>query len=142
MDVPGLPFILKKGEHMFFNAMNICQLKGRIITEPDLKETKTGKKLLTFNFMYFTRQATDAEGSHTNFIQVEAWQKVAEICAPLMTKGSGVVVNGAIVQKRWTDENGHLRSNFIFSADAINITDLKFSSDQEQQEPVLDKAAA
>ncbi len=119
---------------MFFNAMNINQLKGRIVGEPALKETATGKKLLTFNFMYFTRQTTDAEGSHSNFIQVEAWQKTAEICAPLLAKGLEIVINGSIVQKRWQDENGKNRSNYIFSADAINITDLKFSLEENFEE--------
>ena len=121
---------------MFFNAMNINQLKGRIVNDPEVKETKTGKKLLTFNLMFFTRQTTDSEGSHTNFIQVEAWQKVAEMCAPLLTRGLEVLVNGSIVQKRWTDDNGNLKSQFYFTADAINITDLKFSTDLEVQEQV------
>ncbi|MDH4263024.1 MAG: single-stranded DNA-binding protein [Spirochaetia bacterium] len=119
---------------MFFNAMNINQLKGRIVNDPEVKETKTGKKLLTFNLMFFTRQTTDAEGSHTNFIQVEAWQKVAEMYAPYMCRGLEILVNGSIVQKRWSDENGNLKSQFYFTADAINITDLKFSTDQEIQE--------
>ena len=119
---------------MFFKAMNINQLKGRVVTEPDFKETKNGKSLLVFNLMYFTRQTTDSEGSHANFIQVEAWQKVADIMAPLLSKGLEILVNGTIIQKRWTDENGKSRNQFVFSADAINITDLKFSADVEVEE--------
>jgi len=119
---------------MFYKAMNINQLKGRIVGDPELKETKNGKKLLVFNLMYFTHQTTDSEGSHTNFIAVEAWQKVAEVCGPLLSKGLEVLVNGAIVQKRWHDDQGNLRSQFIFNADAINITDLKFSADVEFEE--------
>ncbi|MDH4200796.1 MAG: single-stranded DNA-binding protein [Spirochaetia bacterium] len=117
---------------MFFNQMNINQLKGRIINEPELRETKTGKKILAFTLMYFTRQSTDAEGSHNNFIQVEAWQKVAEICGPMLMKGLEVIVNGNILQKRWTDENGKMKSNFIFTAEAISISDEKFSSGQQE----------
>lgn len=113
--------------------MNINQLKGRIVNDPELKETKTGKKLLTFNLMYFTRQTTDAEGSHTNFIHVEAWQKVAELCGPHMSRGLDVVVNGALVQKRWTDENGNHRSQFTFTADAITIDTLKINADQDHK---------
>ena len=82
---------------MFFKAMNINQLKGRVVTEPDFKETKNGKSLLVFNLMYFTRQTTDSEGSHANFIQVEAWQKVADIIAPLLSKGLEILVNGTII---------------------------------------------
>ena len=119
---------------MFFKAMNINQLKGRVVGDPEFKETKNGKKLLTFNLMYFTRQTTDAEGSHANFIQVETWQKVAEIFAPLLTKGLELLVNGVIVQKRWTDENGKSRSQYVFSAEVINITDLKFSADIDLEE--------
>jgi len=124
---------------MLFNVMNINQLKGKILSDPELKETKNGKKLLTFNFMYFTRQSTHADGSHANFINVEAWQKTAELCAPLLQKGMEVIVNGAVVQKRWNDENGANKSMFIFSAEAISITDLKLA---EQFLPETETEAA
>lgn len=143
-----LPFMLAlfkiklKGETMFFNALNINQLRGRIINEPELKETRTGKKLLVFNLMFFTRQSTDADGSHTNFIQVEAWQKVAENAVDLLEKGSEVIVNGSIVQKRWTDDKGTMKSNFIFSADAISISTMRFSPVQETSAQELEEDAA
>ena len=119
---------------MFYNSMNINQLKGKVVGEPEYKETKNGKKLLTFNLLYFTRQTTDSEGSHSNFIQVEAWEKTADLMAPLLTRGLEVLVNGSIVQKRWTDEEGKPRSQFVFTADALSITDLHFSVNPEQQE--------
>jgi single-stranded DNA-binding protein len=83
--------------------------------------------------MYFTKQTTDSEGSHNNFIPVEAWQTTAEIVAPLLSKGLEVIVNGTIIQKRWIDDNGSMKSQFVFSADAINITDLKFSINEDIQ---------
>ena len=119
---------------MYFNNININQLKGRVVGDPEIKETASGKKLLIFTLMYFTRQTTDAEGSHSNFIQVEAWQKVAEISAPLIVKGLEILVNGTIIQKRWSDEKGKTRSQFIFTADSITITDLKFSISDESEE--------
>lgn len=128
---------------MNFTNININQLKGRIVGQPSLKEVSGNKKVLVFTLMYFTRQTTDAEGSHSNFIQVEAWQKVAEVSAPLMVKGLEVLINGSIIQKRWNDNDGKMRSQFIFTADTITITDLKFSiSDEDEEKSTSSTSAA
>ncbi len=108
--------------------IQICQFKGRLCREPELKMTSSGKKVLNFVLAYNTPQKTDAEGSHSNFIQVEAWEKTAEIFAPLLIKGIEVLVNGNIVQNRWKNKEGQNRSYYKLCADTILITDLKFKS--------------
>ena len=108
------------------NEMHICQIKGRLTKDPDLTETKTGKKLLSLSLAYNSLQRTDPDGSNTNFIRVEVWEKVAEIFAPLLKKGVEVLVNGNIVQNRWKDSEGNLKSYHKISAGSISITDLNF----------------
>ena len=108
------------------NGMNICQIKGRLVKDPELTETKTGKKLLNFSLAYNSWQTTDSDGSNANFIRVEAWEKIAEIFAPLLKKGVEILVNGAIVQNRWKDPDGNSKSYHKISAGSISITDLNF----------------
>ncbi len=106
----------------------ICQVKGRLCKDPEYKLTPSGKKVLTFNLAYNTAQKTDDAGSHTNFIQVEAWERLAEIFSPLLVKGIEVLVNGSIIQNRWKNEEGKGKAYHKISADAIYITDLKFKT--------------
>ena len=55
--------------------MNINQLIGRLVRDPEIKETKNNKLVMEFTFAYETKSKTDSSGSHANFIQVEAWEK-------------------------------------------------------------------
>ncbi|MDH5718276.1 MAG: single-stranded DNA-binding protein [Spirochaetia bacterium] len=113
------------------NSMNINQIKGRIVTDPEVKETTTGKKFLTFNLMYYTRQTTDKDGSHANFIHVEVWEKLAEVFHSILKKGLEVVINGALVQSRWVDKNQNKKSRFHISAETLAVSDLNFEGQKE-----------
>ncbi|MDH5720764.1 MAG: single-stranded DNA-binding protein [Spirochaetia bacterium] len=114
------------------NSMNIIQVKGRLVSEPVLKTFDSGKKLMSFSLMYYTRQTTDKEGSHANFIEVDAWEKLAEIFHPLLKKGLEVVVNGALVQRRWKDNLEKKQSRFQITAETLMISDLNFSTKREE----------
>ncbi len=108
------------------NELNIHQLVGRLVNDPVVKEIKSGKRVMTFNLAYNTMQSTDNDGSHANFISVEAWDKMVDIFEPMLTKGLQIIVNGDLVQNRWVDKDGKKRETFKFVAQAITINDLKF----------------
>lgn len=112
------------------NELNIHQISGSLVADPELKIVKDDKKLLLFRVVYFTPQTTDNEGSHANFVDVEVWGKLAEIFGPLLAKGMKVLVMGDLVQKRFTDKNGAKREKFLISADSLTITDLRFQPRQ------------
>ena len=130
----------KRGKKMYKDQTQIHQIRGRVCNEPQLKTTTTGKKLLTFTLAYQTSQTTDQEGSHSNFIQVDAWEKTATIFHPLLHKGLQIIVNGSLLQNRWKDKDDNFRSNFKLVADTLLITDLKFkgsiNTEQEKRKPV------
>ncbi len=108
--------------------LNIAQMRGRIINDPTMLETTTGKKLLKFRFMYYTPQATDKDGSHANFIEAVLWEKLAEKYARHLYKGLEVLVVGIFYQNRWEDETGKRQSQFRFACETIAITDIHFVS--------------
>ena len=114
--------------------IQFSQLKGRVCKDPDLRMTTTGKQVLTFTLAYNTLQKTDNEGSHSNFILVEVWDKTAEIFHPLLVKGLEILVHGNIVQNRWKDDNGKVRSNYKFCADTILITDFKLRLKNQKED--------
>ena len=66
--------------------MHICQIKGRLAKDPELKETKTGKKVLSFTLAYHSFQGEGAENENVHFIGVDAWEKLAEIFSPCLEK--------------------------------------------------------
>lgn len=111
--------------------MNIQQFVGRLVKDPTLKTTPTGKLVMTFPFAYNTVSKTDDSGSTANYLDVEAWEKLADFHAPRLRKGMEVVLLGNLTQRRWKDTDGKTRSNFKLIARAITVSDLKRRPDPE-----------
>jgi len=108
---------------------NFNQLCGRVITEPTYRKLSDGEKsLLTFSLLYNTIQKTDKDGSNANFIDIEIWNKAADMFSDILSKGLEILINGAFVQKRFINKEGKKTSKFIFSANYISISDLNFKS--------------
>jgi len=111
---------------MKHNKFLVQQIEGRLTADPQVKETSTGKIVMLFSLAYDGPYKTDKDGSHTSFVQVEVWEKTAEMFSVLLKKGMKILVSGLYVQNRWEDATGKRKSNFKFSASNILITDLKY----------------
>ncbi len=116
---------------MFNQKMNIQQFVGRLVKDPTLKTTTNGKLLMTFPFAYNTPNKTDDSGSTSNFLDVEAWEKIADYNAPRLKKGMEIVIMGNLTQRRWKDAENKTRSTFRLVARAITVSDLKRRPDPE-----------
>jgi len=110
---------------VFNNKMNIQQFVGRLVKDPQLKTTSNGKLLMVFPFAYNTANKTDANGSTANYLDVEAWEKLADFHAPRLKKGMEIIILGNLVQRRWKDAEQKTRSTFKLVARAISVSDLK-----------------
>ncbi len=116
---------------MFNSRMNIQQFVGRLVKDPVLKTTTTGKLVMNFPFAYNTANKTDDAGSTSNFIDVEAWERLADYNAPRLKKGMEIVLMGTLTQRRWKTPDGKTRSTFKLIARAITVSDLKRRPDPE-----------
>ena len=110
---------------MSLMILNITQICGRLTKDPELKETSTGKLVMEMFLAYPTRNSADKKGSHTSFILIEVWEKLAERFVLNLKKGMQIVVKGELVQNRWENESGEKLSKIKIVADNIEINDLK-----------------
>ena len=108
-----------------FTDMSIHQFTGRLTKDPEFQSISTGTPLLKFSLAYSTRRSSDAEGSHTSFLDVEAWGPMAADMSTLLVKGMQVIVRGELIQKRWKASDGKGRSKMNLVADQIEFSDLK-----------------
>ncbi|MCS6983660.1 MAG: single-stranded DNA-binding protein [Leptospiraceae bacterium] len=88
------------------------QIQGRLVRDPELKTTPSGKTVAVFDLAYLGRYKTDAQGSLVSFLKVEAWEKQAEYVAKNLRKGMEVIVKGDLVQRRWQRADGKKASDF------------------------------
>lgn len=101
---------------------NWAQLSGRIASDVEKRQFKE-QTVLTFTLVFDTQRKTDKEGSHTNFIQVEIWGKMADLYATILTKGIEVIVTGELFQQRWVAKDGKAAQKYIISTQAIAVSD-------------------
>lgn len=96
------------------DIVNITAI-GRLVRNPDLKETKTGKKVISFSL------AINHYGDEVSYIDCQAWEKLAETINQYCEKGNQVGISGSLKQERWQDGDGKNKSKII-----IIVKDIQF----------------
>lgn len=102
----------EKQRIMITTLKNKVQLLGHLGADPELKEVSGGHRLVRLNLATNERYKT-MEGDWKEDIQwhpVVAWGKQAERLAELVRKGSGLIVEGRLVHRRYETKDGEKRS--------------------------------
>ena len=90
------------------NLKNKVQLIGNLGNAPEIKVLDGGKKLarlgLATNETY--KNAKGEKITETQWHNVIAWDKTAEIVEKYFTKGLEVLVEGKLVNRNYTDKEG------------------------------------
>jgi single-strand DNA-binding protein len=93
------------------NLRNNVRLIGYLGQNPDVKEFDGGKKLAKFSLA--TSDAHKDENgewvTETQWHNLVAWNKTAEIAAKLLTKGKEVAIEGKLSSRSYTDKEGNKR---------------------------------
>ena len=90
--------------------MNRVEFIGNLSRAPDVKQTNTGKNVCTFT-LAVDRRYKGADGKTTaDFFTVQAWEKLAELCARYLDKGSKVFVSGELRNRSYEAKDGSKRT--------------------------------
>ncbi|MBL0356483.1 MAG: single-stranded DNA-binding protein [Chitinophagaceae bacterium] len=91
---------------------NRVQLIGNLGNPPEVKTLSSGKKMARFsvatNESY--RNAKGEKVTETQWHNLVAWGKVAEIAEKYLTKGKEVVVEGKLITRSYNDKEGNKKS--------------------------------
>jgi len=86
-------------------ALNRVQLIGRLGKDPESRYTPTGKQVTTFSLAVSNRWKTQGEmKEYTEWVNVEAWGRLGEICQEFLKKGSLVYIEGRLRTERYEDK--------------------------------------
>lgn len=107
-------------ESIMSKSVNHVMVMGRLTNDVEVKATSTGKQVATFSL------AVDRQGEGTDFFEVTAWEKLADILGQYTSKGSRILVQGQIGQQTWEDkETGKKRSKVVITARDVTLLDSK-----------------
>jgi single-strand DNA-binding protein len=87
-------------------ALNRVQLIGRLGKDPESKFTPTGKKVTHFSVAVSNRWKSkegDAK-EYTEWVNVEAWGRLGEVCQEYLKKGSLVYLEGRLKTDKYEDK--------------------------------------
>lgn len=90
-------------------SLNVVAMVGRLVADPELRTTTTGKEVATFRIAVDRPYSKDANAQKADFFTVVAWEGKALFVSRHFTKGSPIAVQGRL-QSRTYDDNGNKRT--------------------------------
>lgn len=116
-------------------ALNRVQLIGYLGRDPESKYTPTGKRVTEFSLAVTQRWKAEGGESreHTEWVNVEAWDRLAEICHEYLAKGSLVYVEGRLRTRRYEDPEGEPRFFTKVVAQTVQFLEPRPSEDVIEQ---------
>lgn len=109
-------------------TVNKVILIGRLGKDPEIRSTPSGTSVAKFSIATDDRW-TDKSGEkqeRTEWHNIVAWGKLAEICGQYLRKGKLVYIDGSIRTESWDDkESGQKRYKTTIVADNMQMLDRK-----------------
>lgn len=130
-------------------SLNRVELIGNLTRDPELRYTPQGTAVCTFGVATNRSWTTDSgeKKEDSEFHKVVAWNKLAELCSQLLTKGRKVYVEGRLANRSWTGQDGTQKTTTEIVISDMLILDsrkelAKEDGVEESQEVPMDEAQA
>ena len=103
--------------------LNLCQFIGRLGKEPEIRYSQQQQAIASFSIAcsddYKDKQGNKVE--QTNWINIVAFGKLAEIIERYVKKGSQVYVSGKFTVRKWQGSNGQDRYTTEIVANELQL---------------------
>lgn len=97
---------------MAARSLNKAMLIGNLTRDPELRYTPQGTAVCSFGLATNRSWTTDTgeKREEADFHRLVAWNKLAELCSQLLTKGRKVFVEGRLQTRTWQAQDGTQRT--------------------------------
>ncbi len=112
--------------------LNKAMIIGNLTRDPELKNTPSGQSVASFSVatnLVWTDQSGQQQ-KKTEFHNIIAWRKLADVCSRYLHKGSKVYIEGRLQTTDWTGQDGVKRYRTEIVAENMIMLDNKNSADQ------------
>ncbi len=113
--------------------LNQIVIAGRLVAEPELEETESGKKRSVIT-VAVPRSYKNADGVYeTDFIKCVLWNGIAETTAEYCKKGDVLGIKGRIQTSDYENEEGKKVYKTEVIAEKISFLSSSKSKEQDQE---------
>ena len=91
-------------------SVNKVILVGRLGRDPELKYTASGTPFCRFSMATddsWNDKGTGERQERTEWHNIVAWDRLAEICNQYLTKGKLIYIEGSLQTREWDDQEGN-----------------------------------
>jgi single-strand DNA-binding protein len=123
-------------------SVNKVILIGRVGRDPEIKYTPNGNPVAKFS-LATDETFKDRNGEQqrrTEWHNIVAWNKLAEICGEYLTKGKQIYIEGSIRSRQWEDPSGNKRTAYDIVARTMQM--LGSRADSERAASASERASA
>ncbi len=108
-------------------TLNRVQLIGRLGKDPETRFTPNGKKVAHFSLAVSNRwKSKEGESKeYTEWVNIEAWGRLGEVCQQYLHKGSLVYLEGRLKTDKYEDKEGETKYYTKVVALALQFLDRK-----------------
>jgi single-strand DNA-binding protein len=112
-------------------SLNKVMLIGNLTRDPELRYTPQGTAVASFGLATNRSWKTDGGENHeeTEFHKIVAWQKLAELCSQLLSKGRKVYVEGRLQTRSFTGKDGTAKTSTEVVIDDMVLLDSKHGAE-------------
>lgn len=94
------------------NLKNTVRLSGNLGQDPEVKYFDDGRAKATFSVAVnesYTEKKTGERKQHTEWVNIVAWDMIAQSVEKLLRKGSRITIDGKIRSESWKDKDGNTK---------------------------------
>ena len=114
------------------SSINKVILIGRLGKDPEVKYTPGGAPIAKFSLAtdeVFKDRAGEQQ-KRTEWHNIVAWNRLAEICGEYLTKGKQVYIEGSIRSRQWEDQSGNKRTAYEIIAREMKMLGSRADSER------------
>jgi len=113
-------------------SVNRVILVGRLGKDPEVKYTPSGAPVAKFSLATdeVFKDRSGEQQRRTEWHNIVAWNKLAEICGEYLTKGKLVYIEGSIRSRQWEDQAGNKRTAYDIVAARMQMLSSKAEGDR------------
>lgn len=108
--------------------LNKIILSGRLVRDPEMRTTQSGKSIASFTLAVERDFAPQGQNKETDFINCTAWNGTADFMSRYFSKGSMATVCGSLQIQNYTDRDGNKRS-----APNVNVENVYFAGEKRAE---------
>jgi len=114
------------------SSINKVILIGRLGKDPEVKYTPSGAPVAKFSLATdeVFKDRSGEQQRRTEWHNIVAWNRLAEICGEYLTKGNQIYIEGSIRSRQWEDQSGNKRTSYEIVAREMKMLGSKADSER------------